>query len=299
MTDRSAYPSTFLACFLVSAIALLTTAAHAFDDPPASLGQQTDVARLRRFHLNVEGALYVGGPVGYKAWSVSPLVGLRFHFNANWLMEAKWGLAQVHLKQENGGESSNGVRSGNPFVAVHYQGQTSRYSYRVGLGATAPAATLPSDLNDQRTVQAAFTYAAAMRGSWDFWLWNPHNISIVLPARFQRRWAEDWTWGVEMAIAAMISIDDKNDGNHALVQAAGDLGYRALSWLEIGSRLSLVVIPKFSNQQTQLAVEPFLRFGSDRAYGTLRLLMNIDNPSGFAFDKHGVWALRAGGGVAF
>ena len=66
-----------------------------------------------------------------------------------------------------------------------------------------------------------------------------------------------------------------------------------------GSRFTLVLIPKFLENNTQLAVEPYLRFGSDNAFGVVRLNINLDNPWGFSFDDRQVWGLRVAGGAAF
>jgi hypothetical protein len=77
------------------------------------------------------------------------------------------------------------------------------------------------------------------------------------------------------------------------------MGYQATDWLRVGSRFSLVLIPKFREQNTQLAVEPYLRFGNEKAFGAIRVNINIDNPWGFSFDARQVWGLRIAGGASF
>ena len=83
------------------------------------------------------------------------------------------------------------------------------------------------------------------------------------------------------------------------MQMAAMMGYQATDWLRVGSRFSLVLIPKFNEQNTQLAVEPYLRFGRDNAFGAIRVNINLDNPWGFSFDARQVWGLRIAGGAAF
>ena len=68
------------------------------------------------------------------------------------------------------------------------------------------------------------------------------------------------------------------------MQMVAMMGYHATDWLRVGSRFSLVLIPKFSLANTQLAVEPYLRFGNDNAFGAIRVNINLDNPYGFSFD---------------
>ena len=83
------------------------------------------------------------------------------------------------------------------------------------------------------------------------------------------------------------------------MQMAAMMGYQATDWLRVGSRFSLVLIPKFKEQATQMAIEPYLRFGSDNAFGAIRVNVNLDNPWGFSFDARQVWGLRIAGGAAF
>ena len=271
--------------------------ALAYPDEPLSL-DETDLERVPRFHLWGDLALYVGGPQeNTDAWALSPLFGLRVLFHESFALEAQWGLAHATLSQN--GDRDTGVRPGNALIAAHYLGKKKDFSYRIGVGATAPIATLPDDLNDRATVQAAFTYAAAMRGNWDFWLWDPHAISIVLPAKFERLKASGFLWGMEMGFGVLIPISDKNEDLDIAIQTGFNLGYQALSWLRVGSRFHLVLLPLLDGQKTQLAAEPYGRIGNDNAFFDLRLLVNIDNPHGFAFDKNRVWGLRIGGGFAF
>ena len=83
------------------------------------------------------------------------------------------------------------------------------------------------------------------------------------------------------------------------MQMAAMMGYQATDWLRVGSRFTLVLIPKWKEQNTQLAVEPFLRFGNENAFGAIRVNINLDNPYGFSFDDRQVWGLRVAGGASF
>lgn len=276
--------------------------AAAFPDQPTRLGpygERKEGERLDHVHLLLDVAAYYGGPEGTDAWSISPLIGARFRLSDHFAIDAQWGMAHASIKQENSNEQDNQFRLGNPYVGFHYIQTQGEFEYRLGAGAAAPLATLPDDLNERVTAQAAYTFAAGMRGNWDFWLWDPHAISGVLTGRLERQRSNGFYWGAESAVAVMVPISDKNEKIDPVVQVGGDMGYRILPWLRSGARTHLVVIPLLDGQKTQLAVEPYVRMGSDFAFFVVRLMINIDNPNGFSFDKNEVWGLRLGGGVAF
>jgi hypothetical protein len=135
-----------------------------------------------------------------------------------------------------------------------------------------------------------------------YWLWDPHTVSVIVPLAMERRKPSGFLWGVYLDTGALIKLNDKNPRTSKtdfLMQMVGMMGYQATDWLRVGSRFSLVLIPKFSERKTELAVEPYLRFGRDNAFGAIRLNINLDEPFGFSFDSRKVWGLRIAGGAAF
>ncbi len=272
---------------------------RAFPDEPYGLDEARDGAHSNRFHLWGELGIFAGDLNDDKAFAFSPLFGLRLQFTKNVIMDTQWGLAHVTVKQN--GSSDTAVRPGNVWAAVHYQGVKKSFSYRFGLGLTAPTATLPSDdpINRFATAQAAFVFAAAMRGNWNYWLWDPYALSIIVPLRVERRKPSGFMWGFELDAGVMISVSNKNAGDDPIVQMEGDVGYEPLDWLRVGSRFALVILPKLAGQKTQVSAEPFIRFGTEARFVAARLLINLDNPNGFSFDKNQVWGLRIGGGFSF
>ncbi len=212
-------------------------------------------------------------------------------------MVGAWGLAHATVNTNDGRATQ--VRPGNPFAALVYTRHSGEWRYFVGLGGAAPVAILPGDVNARLEVQTAFTYAAAMRGNWDYWLWDHDAFSIVTPFGIERRKANGFIWGLEGGIGVMVPIRSVNERLDVSVQTAADLAYQALPWLRAGGRLSLVVMPRFTGQKTQLAAEPYVRAHTHRWFGQLGVLMNVDRPHGFAFDKGGIWSLRLGGGLNF
>lgn len=288
--------------FLSAALWLAPGEARAFPDEPYSLDEGKK-AHTQRFHILGELALFAGKLEGdERSIVLSPLFEMRFQLAHSVIMQAIWGMSYVNLDTEDG-DPQNTFRLGNPYVVFHYQGKRNQFSYRIGVGVTIPAATLPEDLNDRLTIaQPAYTLAAAVRGNTMYWLWDAHSVSVIVPIGMERRKPSGFLWGAYLDTGAMIKIDEKNNRTSKtdfIMQMLAMLGYQATDWLRVGSRFSLVLIPKFKEQNTQLAVEPFLRFGNENAFGAIRVNINIDNPWGFSFDARQVWGLRIAGGAAF
>jgi len=293
----------FVGLLLAATLWLVPGGARAFPDEPYSL-DDGEKAHTQRFHILGEIGLFAGKLEGdQRSVLVSPLIEMRLQLAYSVLFQVVWGMAYANVDRENAG-AENAFRVGNPYAAFHYPGKKGQFSYRVGLGATIPAATLPDNVNDRvgGAEASAYALAAAIRGNTGFWLWDPHTVSVIVPVAFERRKPSGFLWGAYLDTGVLIKINDNNartSKTDFIMQMAAMMGYQATDWLRVGSRFSLVLIPKFQEQKTQLAVEPFLRFGNDNGFGAVMLNINIDNPWGFSFDKRQVWGLRMGGGAAF
>jgi hypothetical protein len=275
--------------------------ARAFPDEPSTL-DEGQKAHTKRFHILGELGTFAGKLEGdQRSIVMSPIVEMRFQLAYSVVMQAVWGMSYANLDRDQA-DPQNTFRFGNPYLAFHYQGRKGQFSYRAGAGVTVPAATLPDDINDQVAAASAYALAAAIRGNNSFWLWDPHTVSVIIPIALERYKPSGFLWGAYLDTGALIKLNDKNPRTSKtdfLMQMVAMMGYQATDWLRVGSRFSLVLIPKFKEQNTQLAVEPYLRFGKDNAFGSIRLNINIDNPWGFSFDDRQVWGLRLGGGAAF
>ncbi|HSN81977.1 MAG TPA: hypothetical protein VLS88_05330 [Polyangiales bacterium] len=287
--------------FVLAALWLAPGRARAFPDEPYSLDEGKK-AHTERFHVLGEIGLFAGKREGdQRSVLVSPLLEMRLQLAYSALMQVVWGMAYANVDREDA-DPENTFRLGNPYIAFHYQGKKNQFSYRIGVGATIPAATVPDDFIDQATATEAYQLAAAIRGNNMFWLWDPHTVSVIVPVAFERDKPSGFVWGAYLDTGALIKLNDKNPRTSKtdfIMQMAAMMGYQATDWLRVGSRFSLVLIPKYREANTQLAVEPFLRFGKDNAFGAVRVNINIDNPNGFSFDSRQVWGLRIGGGAAF
>ncbi len=275
--------------------------ARAFPEEPYSLDEGRK-AHTKRFHLLGELGLFAGELGGdQRSIVLSPLFEMRFQLAYSFLMQVQWGFSYANVNLENA-DAENTFRVGNPYAAFHYQGKKNQFSYRVGAGVGIPAATLSDDVNERVIQSEAYRLAAAIRGNTSFWLWDAHTVSVIVPIAFERRKPSGFLWGTYLDTGALIKLNDNNPRTSKtdfIMQMAAMMGYQATDWLRVGSRFTLVLIPKFRDENTQLAVEPFLRFGNENAFGAIRMNINIDNPNGFSFDDRKVWGLRLGGGASF
>ena len=278
--------------------------ARAYPDEPFSLDEGRR-AHTKRFHVLGELGMFAGKLEGdQRSIVMSPLFEMRFQLTYSFLMQVQWGMSYANVDRGEDTRASNSFRVGNPYVAFHYQGKRNEFAYRVGGGATVPVASLPGDIVNDEQIAAASAYylAAALRGNTGFWLWDVHTVSVIVPVAFERIKSTGFVWGAYLDTGALIKLNDKNPRTSKtdfLMQMAAMMGYQATDWLRVGSRFSLVLIPKYREQNTQLAVAPFLRFGNDDAFGALLVNINLDEPWGFSFDARQVWGLRIAGGAAF
>lgn len=285
--------------------------ARAFPDEPNSLDEGPD-AHSSRFQLLGELGLFSGRTEDSKAKILlSPLFRLRLQLAEHWLLDTAWGFGYLSFRIGDNDQTGNSFRPGNPFAAVHYQGVKGQFSYRFGAGVTAPVARLPDPTASADNNAAGLNYnlSAAIRGNTSAWLWEPHSLSVIFPVAFERRKPSGFLWGANLAAGIMISCcgsekaRDPNGRNDPVIELGAVMAYQVLSWLRVGSTFNLVMLPRQKepppNEATQLSLQPFLRFGREDAFTSVGLVINLDNPWGFSFDKEQVWGLLIGGGAAF
>lgn len=289
---------------IVGALSLAPGEARAYPEEPNSLDEGKK-AHTKRFHLMGELGLFAGKLEGdERSIILSPIFEMRLQLTYNFLMQVQWGMSYANVDRDGDGNipPGNSFRVGNPYVAFHYQGKKNQFSYRLGAGVAIPVASLPDDPVEQGYAGSAYYLAAALRGNTNLWLWDPHTVSVVVPLGFERRKPSGFLWGAYVDTAALIKLNEKNGRTSKtdfLMQMAAMMGYQATDWLRVGSRFTLVLIPKWVQFNTQLAVEPYVRFGNENAFGAIRVNINLDNPYGFSFDARQVWGLRLAGGASF
>lgn len=285
--------------------------ARAFPDEPNSLDEGPD-AHSSRFQLFGELGIFGGRTESGRAKTfLSPVFVMRLQLAEHWLLDTAWGFAYLNFEDTENEQTANAFRPGNPFAAIHYQGVKGEFSYRIGIGVTAPVARLPDEIATPDNVAAglAYRYAAAIRGNTSFWLWEPHSLSVIVPIAFERRKSSGFLWGANASTGIMIACcgseraRNTNQRNDPVIELGSVMAYQVLSWLRLGSTFNLVILPRKKepppSQATQLSVQPFLRFGREDAFASVGIVINLDKPWGFSFDKEQVWGLLIGGGAAF
>ena len=88
---------------------------------------------------------------------------LRLQLAYSVLMQVVWGMSYANVVLDTGNKD-NTFRFGNPYIVFHYQGKKNEFSYRVGVGGTIPAATLPDDSNDRQTAALASSFRSLSSG---------------------------------------------------------------------------------------------------------------------------------------
>jgi hypothetical protein len=147
----------------------------------------------------------------------------------------------------------------------------------------------------QTAVTAALATHAAYGGE-HLGLWAPETFSIVAPARFE--------YGERLVVSgdAQLGLHFPTGGGDSelTIQLAPGVGYYATDVVLVGLRMPFTWIPTESgSNSTFFAIEPYGRFDLGTIFLDTSLVLNIDEPYGFAFDSGKFWALHFGGGATF
>lgn len=233
------------------------------------------------------------GPASVTNWV--PQLHLKARLDDRLALSADWGLAINVASSEFSDESETETVIANPFVGFHYL-----FSRRasVGVGVAAPAASIS---NDGGAAQQAFAYVHAMlmNGAADLWLWAPDTVSVVVPFSFEDR-NDSLLYGAESHLALLIPTEDGRDTEVSL-HFGGKIGYAGRK-ARVGVKLQGVFVSDEvfgDDDQLQLSMAPFFQYRLGRGYLSWRLVMNLDEPAGFAFDDGKVWGMYFGGAGTF
>jgi len=244
---------------------------------------------------------------------VSPELGAYFRVAENVEGGARWGFAfgTADLDGPLGDEHESAFMVGNPYLEGLYHARVSDVTLRLGGGVTIPVASVDDDPGFESFAQAGTLWVAgAMRGAWDAWQWARDRFTVVIPRLRLDSGERDLVWAVEGATGIM-AYTGEGDGREAEIVAQGavEAGVRLGRAVQIGARFQAVWIatgseglytqPDEEEDDLQLALAPFFRLQSDGPFFFARVLLNLDEPLGFAFDRDGFWGLSLGGGTHF
>jgi hypothetical protein len=216
--------------------------------------------------------------------------------------------------------TTSAFRASNPYAGVRFGTESAagpeRWRARGGLGLTLPLTNLYDDFRfgggGGGAGLVAHLLAAPMQGVQDAWLGLPLNVALVLRGDFEYRHTY-FVVGGDLAFASLFPVEyDGRTGNTVLdLQLGAYAGARPIPELAIGVRFSAVAVistntpPGTSNTEGLTSLAPFVRGEIGPAFVEGRLLMNLDEPYGFAFDSSGsglvihVWAVQLSGGGSF
>lgn len=202
-----------------------------------------------------------------------------------WRSVAAWGAA-------------DSFRVGNPYLGVRFGWRDTIWVARGGVGTTAP---LTNAFDDGPGDHAAYRLGQAVLGMWDPWLLEPEIQPLVVRGDFEIH-SQYVLGGFEAALGTIFPLRRAGGGNTEWVFQTGAFGaFTPIPEIAIGLRFQMVFATNWrvgfaGVDDAQLALIPFFRVDLEPAFFELRLLMNLDEPHGWAFDD-GVWAvsLTAGG----
>lgn len=208
----------------------------------------------------------------------------------------------------------------NPMLSASFLANDPRFRLRAGCGFAFPAAP-----NEGQAATAAF-YGSAIRGMSELWLWSPARFSIVPMFSIEAMPADFFYVDAAVRTGILIPVEDDQPGvlgdpdrgeADFVVDTQATVGFRH-DYVLIALRYRTTFLPtvREEDDQAQVSLEPFIRLtagvdptSSTLLFGELRLLMNLDEELGFAFDElscptlgdkcRGVWGVFVsfGGGV--
>jgi hypothetical protein len=214
--------------------------------------------------------------------------------------------------------AGDAASAANPLVSGTFIFSDTRFRLRAGFGLGIPAVP-----NESAARGAAF-YGSATRGLTELWLWAPARFSMVPSFSIEAMPADFFYVDAAVRMGILIPVEDEqsailgdpdNGEVDLVVDTQATVGFRH-DLVMIGLRFRSVFLPtvREEDDQAQMSLEPFIRLtaGVDArsalVFGELRLLMNLDDELGFAFDElqcglgdkcRGVWGMFVafGGGV--
>ena len=281
--------STALACLLTC---LLTA--------PAAAQRRVEVAPDRLAPLTSEGSVELGfftGSVGALGVDgVSGLLRARLVFDQTIEvgLVAGWGWAEVDI----GGVSADAASAANPLL---YGGLVLHddHTWRVRLngGFALPAAP------DEDRAAGVVGVNAATRGLAELWLWAPSRLSVVPGAQIEAVPVEflylegSLRTGLLFPLAERPTIAGDTAGEvDVSIESQFTAAFHHPNVLG-GGRLRAVFIPTLDEDRdrAQLSMDLFVRgigrVNDAELFAEWRLLMNLDDDLGFAFDQGKVWGM--------
>ena len=189
----------------------------------------------------------------------------------------------------------DGFVFGNPGAGLHYAGNVSR---NVGLwgGGTVHVTTAwdPNGFQVERATAAAVSHAL-----YDLHRFWPEYVFVRPRGGIEARMAGVVYYRGEIAPVIWVPVGEHVRDPELVLEHASEIEGRADVGVGGGGRVQLVFPfsegndPRYADDVFQAAVEPYFTYEPDEGfYARVGLLVALDRPLGFGFDRGGVYTFR-------
>jgi hypothetical protein len=234
--------------------------------------------------------------------SLSFLVGGGYKLTDNLELQAMLPFVWAHYSAsttENGvtqSESESQFAVANLHLGLSYFQFSGPLRFMVG-GALQYGPWTPG-LSDEGKTTVALGHPAM--GGESIGLWAAEAFSIVTPARLEYAIPKLPALVLSGDAALGLHIPTGGGDTEFTIQLSPGVGYYATDTVLVGLRLPFTLMPTESGSSaTFFAMQPYGRFDFGAGFLDASLVLNVDEPYGFAFDDGRFWALRVGGGGSF
>lgn len=257
----------------------------------------------RPHRIEGDGALYARN----EQWVFSPSLRARLRAIEDRRRRREGFILDVDLAARAVGIAgpADSFRLGNPYVGVRFGYRHPVFVARGGIGTTAP---LTNAFDDGPEDHYAYRLGQAVHGMHDAWLLEPEIQPLVFRGDFELHGRHGY-FGFDAAVAAIFPVRDTgpNGNTEVVFQTGAYAAWTPVDVIALGVRLSVFFATNWrvgfwNEDEAQLSMIPFFRLDLVPAFFEIRLVMNLDDPYGFAFDDtpyptDAVWAvtLTAGG----
>lgn len=231
-----------------------------------------------------------------EAWADVLQLGARVRVHADGLVDEPGGAIVVEVTSALRVIANERARTGPLFVGASVgwleRGMSLRGTLGMGIpvfaafdGATAPYVTL-----DDQLLRGAFGHEGA-------WL-SDRKLPVMLQIAFEGR-HELFFAGADVATSVMVGWGQWRFAS----QLGGFAGVQPIDIVAVGARAQVVVegqpevddwvVPLPAYLAAHVSIVPFVRLDTRPVFAEVRLLLNLDDSYGIAFDRGAVWSLTA------
>lgn len=261
--------------------------------------------RGRPHRVEGEGALFVRND----QWVFSPSIAARFRVIDEHDFAREAFIMDVDLAARGVGIAgpADSFRVGNPYLGVRFGYRHPLFVAHGGVGSTVP---LTNAFDDGADDWQAYRLGQAVHGAWDAWLMEPEIQPLIVRGDLEMH-GDYGYFGFDAAFAVIFPIRDSspNGGTEWAFQTGAYGAWTPVPEVALGARVQTFFATDWrvgfgGVDEAQFALIPFFRLDFEPVFFEFRLVMNLDDPFGFAFDDSAdpagaVWATTLTVGARF